>query len=122
MWFELTTFVVIGTDCTCSCKSNYYTIMTTVHNHIRDELFMGMTNVLPNHSRMMSLEYRSVISRGILTITTIGHSYKQTNGVILKLVTNNNIYINIHIKFKCRFHCFDAVLSSQYTSKFSLHN
>jgi hypothetical protein len=24
--FELTTLVVIGTDCTCSCKSNYHTI------------------------------------------------------------------------------------------------
>jgi hypothetical protein len=28
-WFELTTLVVIGTDCTCSCKSNYHPIMTT---------------------------------------------------------------------------------------------
>jgi hypothetical protein len=27
--FELTTFVVIGTDCIGSCKSNYHTIMTT---------------------------------------------------------------------------------------------
>ena len=26
---ELTTLVVIGTDCTGSCKSNYHTIMTT---------------------------------------------------------------------------------------------
>jgi hypothetical protein len=26
--FELTTLVVIGTDCTDSCKSNYHTIMT----------------------------------------------------------------------------------------------
>jgi hypothetical protein len=24
--FELTTWVVRGTDCTCSCKSNYHTI------------------------------------------------------------------------------------------------
>ena len=30
--FELTTIVVIGTNCTGSCKSNYYTITTmTVH-------------------------------------------------------------------------------------------
>jgi hypothetical protein len=28
-WFELTTLVVIGTDCICSCKSNYHTITTT---------------------------------------------------------------------------------------------
>jgi hypothetical protein len=27
--FELTTLVVIGTDCTCSCKSKYHTIMAT---------------------------------------------------------------------------------------------
>ena len=27
--FELTTLVVIGTDCTCNCKSNYHTITTT---------------------------------------------------------------------------------------------
>jgi hypothetical protein len=27
--FKLTTLVVIGTDCICSCKSNYHTIMTT---------------------------------------------------------------------------------------------
>jgi len=25
--FELITFVVIGTDCKCSCKSNYHAIM-----------------------------------------------------------------------------------------------
>jgi hypothetical protein len=28
MWFELTTVVVIGTDNTGSCKSNYHTITT----------------------------------------------------------------------------------------------
>ena len=27
--FELTTSVVLGTDCTVSCKSNYHMIMTT---------------------------------------------------------------------------------------------
>jgi hypothetical protein len=27
--FELTALVVIGTDCTCSCKSNYHTLTTT---------------------------------------------------------------------------------------------
>jgi len=29
-WFELTTSVVIGTDCIGSCKSNYHTITTTM--------------------------------------------------------------------------------------------
>jgi hypothetical protein len=28
--FKLATSVVIGTDCICSCKSNYHTIMTTM--------------------------------------------------------------------------------------------
>ena len=31
--FELITLVVIGTDCTGSCKSNYHTIMTTTTPH-----------------------------------------------------------------------------------------
>ena len=35
--FELTTLVVIGTDCTGSCKSNYNTIMTTTTPHITFE-------------------------------------------------------------------------------------
>jgi len=30
MEFELTTLLVIGTDCTASCKSNYHTITTTM--------------------------------------------------------------------------------------------
>jgi hypothetical protein len=47
--FELTTSVVIGTDCTCSCQSNYHTITTTtspitcVNN---DNLIREMSNVL----------------------------------------------------------------------------
>jgi hypothetical protein len=32
--FELTTLVVIGTDCIGSYKSNYHTIMTDPNNHI----------------------------------------------------------------------------------------
>jgi hypothetical protein len=31
--FELTTSVVIGSDCICSCKSNYYRITTTMAPH-----------------------------------------------------------------------------------------
>ena len=42
MGFELTTVVVIGTDCTgtCSCKSNYHAIMTApkyVAKHWKEE-------------------------------------------------------------------------------------
>jgi len=32
--FELTTLVVIGTDCTCSCKSNYHMITTTTASQV----------------------------------------------------------------------------------------
>ena len=43
--FELTTSVVIGTDCICSFKSNYHTITaTTLPRKIRDLLFMPWTN------------------------------------------------------------------------------
>jgi len=33
--FKLTTLVVIGTDCTGSCKYNYHTITTTVAPHYK---------------------------------------------------------------------------------------
>jgi len=36
--FELTTLVVIGTDCTGSCKSNYYTNATTTAPGIKNRL------------------------------------------------------------------------------------
>jgi len=32
MGFKLTSLVVIGTDCTGSCKSNYHMITTIVNN------------------------------------------------------------------------------------------
>ena len=34
MGLELTTIVVMGTDCTGSCKSNYRTIMATTSSHL----------------------------------------------------------------------------------------
>ena len=36
--FELTTSVVIGTDCIISCKSNYHTIMATMAPYIKYEM------------------------------------------------------------------------------------
>ena len=41
--FELTTLVVIRTDCTCSCKSNYHTIMTTKVPRLK-YMFCGKCN------------------------------------------------------------------------------
>ena len=47
--FELTTLVVIGTDCTCSCKSNYHTIKTTTAPGILvfldNRIHMGMSGI-----------------------------------------------------------------------------
>ena len=39
MGFELKTLVVIGTDCTGSCKSNYHTIMTTAAPTLQEYLY-----------------------------------------------------------------------------------
>ena len=41
--FELTTLVVIGTDCIGSCKSNYHTITTTTAPHRRSKI--NYTNI-----------------------------------------------------------------------------
>jgi hypothetical protein len=43
--FELTTLVVIGTDCTCSCKSNYHTITTTTAPYIVTNINYCFSNV-----------------------------------------------------------------------------
>ena len=46
MGFELTTAVMIGTDCTGSCKTNYHTIMTTTAHkkHLYNVLFFKNVN------------------------------------------------------------------------------
>jgi len=36
--FKLTTLVVIGTDCTGSCKSNFYTITTTTAPEMKPKI------------------------------------------------------------------------------------
>ena len=47
MGFELTTLVVIGTDCTSSCKSNYhtYTIMTTTATFSKNVVVMAIKDI-----------------------------------------------------------------------------
>ena len=45
MGFELTTLVVIGTDCTGSCISNYHMITTTSVPLINDDLKTGIMYV-----------------------------------------------------------------------------
>jgi len=47
--FEITTLVVIGTDCTGSCKSNIHTIMTTVAPNVCEEGGIQMNLCLLQH-------------------------------------------------------------------------
>jgi hypothetical protein len=60
MGFELTTLMVIGTDCTCSCKSNYHTITPTTASYLNSHYYvaasalyghklLGMMFKLQNH-------------------------------------------------------------------------
>ena len=55
--FKLTTLVVIGTDCTGSCKSNYHLIMTTTAPvNVNQYRYTCTINIycpsfLPNHSK-----------------------------------------------------------------------
>ena len=49
MRFELTTLVVIDTDCTDSCKSNYHMIMTTPRWHINVVItIITLIEILPH--------------------------------------------------------------------------
>jgi hypothetical protein len=47
--FELTTLVVIGTDCIGICKSNYHTIMTapviTLHSSLSSLIFLTLHSI-----------------------------------------------------------------------------
>ena len=45
--FELTTFVVIGTDCTGSCKSNYHTITTRKYIYHACSVFYLLVHLTP---------------------------------------------------------------------------
>ena len=56
MEFELTTLVVIGTDCIGSCKSNYLTIMTTTTPIVSfNFLIMVLSNTPNNYAKMSQL-------------------------------------------------------------------
>ena len=43
--FELPVLVVIGTDCTASCKSNYHTIMTITMSTCVDRELRGSSYI-----------------------------------------------------------------------------
>ena len=48
---ELTTLAMMGTDCTCSCKSNYNTNRTTTAPSIKDE------SSIPSHVELYSIQH-----------------------------------------------------------------
>ena len=48
MGFELTTLVVISTDCTCSCESNYHTITTTTASQDIFNIVIVESHVIAN--------------------------------------------------------------------------
>jgi hypothetical protein len=55
MWFELTTLVVIGTDCTDICKSNYYTttkVNTVTLTHYLSNLLMHVIPESVVHTKL----------------------------------------------------------------------
>jgi hypothetical protein len=55
-----TTLVVIGTDCTGSCKSNYHTITTTTVSDIRIRSF-GTKNNNTTQKLIVSKEYKDMV-------------------------------------------------------------
>jgi hypothetical protein len=52
--FELTTLVVIGTDCTVCCKFNYHTIMTMMAPYpLGKRIVITMTNQIGIHPKQI---------------------------------------------------------------------
>jgi hypothetical protein len=58
--FKLTTLVVIGSDCICSCKSNYHMITTTVAPLVNYNIFLNYLIVIslnPVHGEVSSIQH-----------------------------------------------------------------
>ena len=75
--FELTTLVVIGTDCIGSCKSNYHTITTTMApmwNIVYGSTKILQKHIITNHDYDELLEWmllHKIKSRPILIKTRL---------------------------------------------------
>jgi hypothetical protein len=109
--FELTTSVMICTDCKSSCTSNYHMITaTTVLNVICNtssmiclNLYVGMFRHYAVHRRcdcwwhLMAEKFEDTI--GVIRIR-ISKRNKQHNGQKKKEKRTNNDLQNIHIKLK----------------------
>ena len=88
--FKLTSVVVIGTDCTCSCKSNYHTITaTTAPLHVSIYLtftyayIMYSLTLINTKYQVNILRYRSHVVKYKCTIFTL------VNFILLILVAFN---------------------------------
>ena len=55
--FGLTTLMVIGTDCTCSCKSNYHTITTTAASIIHLDTLLNNMDMVSNTKNKQKLNF-----------------------------------------------------------------
>jgi len=71
MKFELTTFVVIGTDCTCSCKSNYHTITTAPKVNV----FVNVTGLLKKNK-----PHRLYNGLSVLASSAVNHGLGPRSG------------------------------------------
>ena len=85
MWFKLTTLVVIDTDCTGSCKSNYHMITATtaphyiLHHKLVFLILKGLlTFIIYVHSiiynnlafgRLLKSDHIGFLTRGVLVIS-----------------------------------------------------
>ena len=81
--FELTTLVVIGTDCIGSCKSNYHTIMTTVapifSYEIRDTKTSNNIMFGVMSFNLSSLFDCPIICKNVKYYLPIGHTKKNSS-------------------------------------------
>jgi len=80
--FELTTLVVIGTDCTCSCKSNYNRItMTTAASQICMQNIYPIYMDFSSHLRQASPQIRYYSEKSQRKSTMV-HIYISVNGEV----------------------------------------
>jgi len=81
--FELTTLVVIGADCTVSCKSNYHTMTTTsdflslVQRLLCDSIYQNISLQLKKkHLRKLPLSFFIIFRQYQLCIVSLSRPWK----------------------------------------------
>jgi hypothetical protein len=121
--FELTTLVVIGTDCTCSCKSNYHTITTTTTPcKIRDYHINILT-----FASWCSIPYASFTKVSIFwvefTIVRLESRTKNVATTLINFFKSSEYYNNVKYDWEMRdlFHLY-AILDIESWEKFLTTN